>query len=171
MELLSLERPVHYHYLIVKITKKQMVEPDELVRNENSINDQKTSEIYIVKGHNKEFEEMIPLSRCMPNTSDHIFLCTAGVFMLYEKYYTLDQLVFTCPDEEGKKQQEFKGERIAEELQKKNQHSSLYPAFLLVVLTKNLKMYYLNMDQYLILRQEDQDNQLTKMAIYDKIYG
>jgi hypothetical protein len=91
--------------------------------------------------------------------------------MLYEKYYTLDQLVFTCPDEEGKKQLEFKGERLAEELQIKNQNSSLYQAFLLIVMTKNLKVYYLNLDQYLILRQQDADKELTKMTIYDKIYG
>jgi hypothetical protein len=89
---------------------------------------------------------MIALSRCMPNTRDQIFLASAGVFMLYEKYYTLDQLTFTCMDEEGKKPLEFKGEKIAEVLQKKNLNLSLYQAFLLVVLTKNLKIYYLNLD-------------------------
>ena len=66
MELLSIERPVGYHYLIVKVTRKG-ASVDEGVRLENSINDGETSEVYIVKGHNKEFEEMIPLSRCMPN--------------------------------------------------------------------------------------------------------
>jgi hypothetical protein len=48
---------------------------------------------------------------------------------------------------------------------------SLYQAFLLIVLTKNLKMYYLNLDQYLILKSTDKDNELTKMTVYDKIYG
>ena len=55
----------------------------------------------------------------MPNQRDQAFLVTSGIFMLYEKYYTLDQLTFTTQDESGK-MLEYSGEKIAEELQKKN---------------------------------------------------
>ena len=40
-----------------------------------------------------------------------------------------------------------------------------------MVLTKNLKMYYLNLDQYLIMKEQDKDSELTKLTVYDKIYG
>jgi hypothetical protein len=42
---------------------------------------------------------------------------------------------------------------------------------LLIVLTKNLKMFYLNMDQYLIMKEQDKDSELSKLTVYDKIYG
>lgn len=151
MELVSIERPVGYHYLIVKVTRDGDIDLLDGVADDNSINDGQSSEVYIIKGHNTEFQEKIDLSRCMPNPRDQVFLATSGVFMLYEKYFTLDQLVFKTTDESGKPL-EFTGERIAEELQRKNQNLSLYPAFLLIVLTKNLKMYYLNLDQYLLLK-------------------
>jgi hypothetical protein len=53
MELMSLERPVGYHYLVVKITKDKVLDAEEGVQDENSINDNETSEVFIVKGHNK----------------------------------------------------------------------------------------------------------------------
>jgi hypothetical protein len=41
----------------------------------------------------------------------------------------------------------------------------------MVVLTKNLKMLYLNMDQLLLMRDSDKTADLSKMTIYDRIYG
>lgn len=38
-------------------------------------------------------------------------------------------------------------------------------------MTKNLKMYYLNLDQFLLFQEQDKDSDFTKMTVYDKIYG
>lgn len=168
MEISHLERPVGYHYLTVKITKERYGVQEGGFVEENSIVDGEISEVYIVKGY--KFEEKIALNRCMPSSKDDVFLATSGIFMLYEKYHTLNQLTFTTSDESGKPL-EFSGEKIAEELQRKNQNLSLYQAFLLIVLTKNLKMFYLNLDQYLIMKEQDKDSELTKLTVYDKIYG
>jgi hypothetical protein len=32
-------------------------------------------------------------------------------------------------------------------------------------------MFYLNLDQMLILREDGKDSELSKMTVYDKIYG
>jgi hypothetical protein len=119
MELSSIERPVGYNYLIAKVTRDGEIDVGDGATEENSITDEESSEVYIIKGHKKEFEEKMCLSRCMPNQRDQIFLATSGIFMLYEKYFTLDQLTFKTTDEAGKPL-EFTGEKIAEELQKKN---------------------------------------------------
>lgn len=152
MELSHLERPANYHFLVVKVTRsEELQDAGKEMPEENSIIDGEQSEVYIIKGYKKfeEKTEKIALNRCMPNQRDQVFLATSGIFMLYEKYYTLDQLTFTTQDESGKPL-EYSGEKVAEELQKKNQNLSLYPAFLLIVMTKNLKMYYLNLDQFLL---------------------
>jgi hypothetical protein len=68
MELTSIERPVGYNYLIVKVTRDSDIDIEESV--DNSINDGFSSEVYIIKGHKTDFEEKISLSRCMPNNRD-----------------------------------------------------------------------------------------------------
>jgi hypothetical protein len=93
MEISHLERPAGYHYLIVKITKERHGGIDGGPIDENAIIDGDISEVFIVKGY--KLEEKISLSRCMPSARDEIFLATSGIFMLYEKYFTLNQLTFT----------------------------------------------------------------------------
>lgn len=118
MELSHLERPANYHYLIVKVTRsEELQDGGNEMPEENSIIDGEQSEVFIIKGYKKfeEKTEKIALNRCMPNQRDQVFLATSGIFMLYEKYYTLDQLTFTTQDESGKPL-EYSGEKIAEEL-------------------------------------------------------
>ena len=62
----------------------------------------------------------------------------------------------------------IEGYFLADQLKQKNQNLPLYAAFILLVLTKNLKFMYLNLDQ-VILANDITDIQCMK--IFDKIYG
>ena len=118
-----------------------------------------------------KFEETIALSRCMPNERDEAFLVSSGFFVLMEKYLTLEKLTFSTTEKGETKPVEFSGEQVTSELQNKRSNMALYSAFLLILFTKNLKMFYLNLDQMLILREDGKDSELSKMTVYDKIYG
>jgi len=59
-------------------------------------------------------------------------------------------------------------------LKTKNQNLALYNAFLMIVMTKNLKMLYMNMDSLLLMGDSSDEKEAEKyseMTVYDKIYG
>ena len=140
-----------------------------MITDENSIVDSEATQVFIMKG--SKFEETIALSRCMPNERDEAFLVASGFFVLMEKYLTLEKLTFSTTEKGENKPVEFSGEQVTSELQNKRSNMALYSAFLLILFTKNLKMFYLNLDQMLILREDGKDSELSKMTVYDKIYG
>ena len=126
----------------------------------------------IVKG--SHFEEEVHVDQLMPEgEKNSLYLCTAGIFMLYEKYFTLNQLEFTDPNPKAVKKVHL-GVDVGEELKTKNQNLALYDAFLLIVMTKNLKMLYMNLDSLLLIGDtgdEDERKKYSEMTVYDKIYG
>lgn len=82
----------------------------------------------------------------MPNDRDEAFLIASGCFILMEKYLTLEKLTFSATEKGETKPVEFSGETVTSELQKIHSNMALYSAFLLILFTKNLKMFYLNLD-------------------------
>lgn len=109
-------------------------------------------------------------------------MASAGIFQLYEKYYTLSKLDFEYPDPSMKPPEEEKiatqdkntkvlTGKIIEELKKKNQNLQLYTGFLLITLTKNLKILYSNLDSLLLIDQKDVKQLSAPMTVYEKIYG
>ena len=137
--------------------------------DESSIIDMDHTEIIIIKG--SQLQEEVRLEQLMPEgEKSNCYLCTSGIFMLYEKYFTLNQLKFTNPND----QSQIKGENIGEHLKTKNQNLALYNAFLLIVMTKNLKLLYLNLDSLLLIgdsNDEDEIKKYSELTVYDKIYG
>ncbi len=89
-----------------------------------------------------------------------MFLSAAGIFMLHEKYHTLNSVNFT---QEGKPP--IEGHMVAEKLKDKNSRLPLYPAFVLLAMTKNLKCFYANIDTAIT------GNSTFSMTVFDKIYG
>jgi len=68
------------------------------------------------------------------------------------------------------------GTDVIEHLKDKNKNLALYPAFLIIVLTKNLKLLYLNIDSLLVVPDAKTTPGLNsqvgkKMTVFDKIYG
>jgi len=90
---------------------------------------------------------------------DSVFLASAGLFYLYEKYYTLSKLTFKRPRQPTDKPDEdpgdIEGNDIADALRKKNQNLALYQGFLLLTITKNLKIFYSNLDSLLLISDVD----------------
>jgi hypothetical protein len=60
---------------------------------------------------------------------------------------------------------------MIEEIKKKNDNLSLYPGFLLITLTKNLKILYSNLDSLLLIDENDVREKSAPMTVYEKIYG
>ena len=54
---------------------------------------------------------------------------------------------------------------------KKNHNLALYQGFLLITLTKNLKILYTNLDSLLMISEDDQEKKCAPMTVYEKIYG
>ena len=84
------------------------------------------------------------MTSLLPDKKDQIFLSTAGVFWLYQKNHTLEQLNFFDPKTNITKT----GLETMGFLNEKNKNIALYGAFMLVSLTKNLKLLYCNLDQF-----------------------
>jgi hypothetical protein len=63
----------------------------------------------------------------------------------------------------------FSGQHITDVIRDKNNNIALYGAFLLLTLTKNLKLLYFNMDSLFYTSGDDQYQH--EMHVYDKIYG
>lgn len=91
-----------------------------------------------------QFEEEFKIDKVFLEKRDSIFLATSGLFFLYEKYYTINQLEFTRPkqpeDAANQKFDKIPGLSIVDALKKKNNNLALYQGFLLITLTKNLKI-------------------------------
>lgn len=60
---------------------------------------------------------------------------------------------------------------IVDALKKKNNNLALYQGFLLITLTKNLKIQYSNLDQLLMIRESDKKKKCAPMTVYEKLYG
>lgn len=97
----------------------------------------------IVKQGNIELPQTIYMDKLLPDTKDTSFLVVSGVFQLYERYHTINQIDFM--DLEDKKV-EITGSDIVKELMGRNSNLALYDGFLLITMTKNLKMLYFNLD-------------------------
>ena len=173
MDLSFFHRPRNYFTLIVKFTRDklegEMEEQAQRGIDESSIIDKDHTEVVIIKG--SHFEEEVRLEHLMPEgEKNNCYLCTSGIFMLYEKYFTLNQLKFTNPND----QEQILGVDIGEQLKSKNQNVALYNAFLLIVMTKNLKLLYMNLDSLLLMgdsADEEENKKYSEMTVYDKIYG
>ena len=70
---------------------------------------------------------------------------------------------------DSENQVEATGSDVMEALKVKNQNLSLYGGFLLLALTKNLKLLYFNLDQLTMLDPSEVNG--LKMTTFDKIYG
>jgi hypothetical protein len=125
------------------------------------------TEVVIMKG--AKLTEYMNMSTLVSLRKDEMFLSAFGLFMLHEKYHTLNLVTFGATGDENAAQDVVKGHLVAEKLKEKNQNQPLYGAFLLLVLTKNLKFLYLNLDQ-VILSNTVQEIPF-KMTVFDKIYG
>lgn len=136
--------------------------------NESSVPDSNlTMEVVIMKG--AKMTEYMNMSTLLNMKKDSMFLSAFGLFMLHEKYHTLNLVNFCAKDDANPSQEIVEGHLVAEKLKEKNQNQPLYNAFLLLVLTKNLKFLYLNLDQ-VIIAEKIQDVPF-KMTVFDKIYG
>jgi hypothetical protein len=87
-------------------------------------------------------------------------VAVSGIFMLHEKYHTLNQVNFTQDDGE-----QIEGHLVAEKLKDKNSRLPLYPAFIIFTVTKNLKCLFANLDTVLI------GSPPFTLTVFDKIYG
>ena len=106
------------------------------------------------------------MSKVMNQKNDEILMTAWGLFMLHEKYHTLNQIKFTNTIDE--KIEMVDGYLVADKLKQKNQNLPLYGAFILLVLTKNLKFMYVNLDQVILANEI---TEIQSMKIFDKIYG
>ena len=144
-------RPKSHYFLIITISRT--MRDEDLQREEqNKIDDSgitmaKDYTETIVKKGNSEMNDTIYMDKLLPDKKDSSFLVTSGIFQLYEKYHTINQVNFMDLDD---KSVEITGADIVKEL--KNRHSSLalYNGFLLITMTKNLKMLYFNLDAFVI---------------------
>ena len=103
MELSFFHRPRNHFFLIVKFTRdKRVHELEERMAKgleESSIVDMDHTEVVIIKG--SHFEEEVRLEHLMPEgEKNNCYLIASGIFMLYEKYFTLNQLKFTNPNDQ-----------------------------------------------------------------------
>jgi hypothetical protein len=82
--------------------------------------------------------------------------------MLQEKYHTFEQLQFSLTleqdkafplSQQGKQNKPIEGHTISDFLKAKNKNAILYPAFLFLALSKNLKFFYMNMDSVLLVNK------------------
>lgn len=69
---------------------------------------------------------------------------------------------------QGRDTKVMEGSLIADLLKRKN-GNGLYPAFLFLALTKNLKFLYINLDSVLLVSKLEEVP--FKMTVFDKIYG
>jgi hypothetical protein len=117
----------------------------------------------VLKG--KNLLQQIDVAKLMPDKKDQNFVSTAGVFWLYQKFHTLEKLNFYDP----KTKKAMSGLEAGTILDEKNKNIALYGAFLLVTLTKNLKLLYCNLDQFFFAKTAEECP--FNMTTYDKIYG
>ena len=73
--------------------------------NEDSIVNGEHTEVIVKKG-DLRFEEEICIDKKFFEKNDSIFLAASGLFQLYEKYYTINQLTFRRPRQPGDKEDE-----------------------------------------------------------------
>ena len=103
MELAFYQRPKNFYTLVIKLNRNKDVkdyegEEENNLLNESGIITRDHTEVIILKG--SHFEETVRLEHLMPpEDKNQCFLVASGVFMLYEKYFTLNQLKFTNPNE------------------------------------------------------------------------
>ena len=149
---------------------------NEKMQEDSVVNGEQTE--VIVKKGGMSFEEEFKIDKVFLEKRDSIFLATAGLFQLYEKYYTINQLEFIKPkqpeeseQESAAKEQKIPGLMIVDALKKKNNNLALYQGFLLITLTKNLKIQYSNLDQLLMIRESDKKKKCAPMTVYEKLYG
>ncbi len=166
MHLTLCEHPVGNVFLVVDYSLGK--EADDIVMtdlNESSMpENRELTNCVIFKGRN--LSETINLNRVLKFQNDEFLLISHSVFMLSEKYYTINQVRFTNAETGA---EEIKGHEVADKLKIKNNNAPLYGANLLLALTKNLKFCYVNVDSLL---WDTPDNlEKHKMIIYDKIYG
>ena len=175
MELACYQRPKNFFTLVVKFNRDkdqkeyEAEEENNNLLNETGIVSRDHTEVVILKG--SRFEETVRLEHLMPaEDKNQCFLVASGVFMLYEKYFTLNQLKFTNPNEK----EQILGMEVGEHLKSKNQNVALYPGFLVLVMTKNLKLLYTNLDSLLMMGDSgdtEEGKKYSMMTVYDKIYG
>jgi len=106
MGLAFYHRPKNYYTLVVNFTRdkneNEIEEQEKANLDESSIIDMSHTEVVIIKG--SHFDEVVRLEKMMPEGEKNTcYLCTSGMFMLYEKYFTLNQLKFTDPNGEKAK--------------------------------------------------------------------
>ena len=102
--MIVLQRPKAHYYLILTFTRAMT--PQEIEQNmvngnndklqEDSIVNEEETEVVVKKG-GLGFEEEIKIDKKFFENRDQIFLATAGLFLLYEKYYTINQIKFKKP--------------------------------------------------------------------------
>ena len=128
LELTVVQRPKAHFYLIIVLTREmsgaELERQAENERNhEDSICNGEQTEIFVKKG-DLRFEEEIRIDKKFFERRDSIFLASAGLFHLYEKYYTLSKLKFKRPpqptDKESEVLTEIDGGDIADAVRKKN---------------------------------------------------
>lgn len=89
--------------MVVKLTREkhenEKEEQEKVNLDESSIIDSNHTEVVIIKG--SHLDEIVRIEHLMPEgEKNNCYLATAGIFALYEKYFTLNQLKFTDPNDQ-----------------------------------------------------------------------
>ena len=101
LELTVIQRPKNHYYLIINFTR-EMTNPELALQKDNenlqedSILNGEETEVIVKKG-GTSFEEEIRIDKKFFDKRDCIYLATAALFQLYEKYYTINQIKFNKP--------------------------------------------------------------------------
>ena len=128
LDLCLVQRPKAHYYLVIVFTRDMTpVELERQVENErnheDSIINGEQTEILVKKG-DLRFNEEIRIDKKFFERRDSIFLATAGLFHLYEKYYTLSKLTFKRPRQPDDRPDEdpgkIEGTVVADALRKRN---------------------------------------------------
>ena len=101
LELTCIQRPTAHYFLVIILNRDMTgAELERQTMNErnheDSIMNGEQTEIVVKKG-DLRFEEEIRVDKKFFEKRDSIFLASAGIFHLYEKYYTLSKLSFKRP--------------------------------------------------------------------------
>ena len=94
LELNVFQRPKNHFYLIMTYTRDmtntelEKQEDNEKMHEDSVVNGEQTE--VIVKNGGLSFEKEFKIDKVFLEKRDSIFLATAGLFLLYEKYYTIN---------------------------------------------------------------------------------
>ena len=101
LEIRVFQRPKAHYYMVLTYTRdmtnseRERQVDNEKMQEDSVVNGEQTE--VIVKKGGMSFEEEFKIDKVFLEKRDSIFLATAGLFQLYEKYYTINQLEFIKP--------------------------------------------------------------------------